>query len=97
MSDAAQLGVAVLGQRGVVAQTCLTPAEHLTVAPQVFGIVWKSVARMMNDWENHRTQSEYEDAYVGKQYVFQFINFYFVSGICSRTFPTSVSSVSRFS
>ena len=44
----------------------------------LFGMAWKTVARWMNDWENHRTHHEYEDAYVFKQYVFQFINYYFM-------------------
>lgn len=44
----------------------------------VFGVLWKTISRKVNDWENHRTHGEYEDAYVAKQYVFQFINFYFM-------------------
>jgi hypothetical protein len=62
-----------LGQLLVYASTALSVAFI-----GLFGIAWKSVSRWMNDWENHRTRHEYEDAYVFKQYVFQFINFYFM-------------------
>lgn len=62
-----------LGQLLVYASTALS-----VTFIGLFGIAWKSVSRWMNDWENHRTRHEYEDAYVFKQYVFQFINFYFM-------------------
>ena len=33
-----------------------------------------SIAIKLNDFENHRTDTEYEDALIGKTFVFQFIN-----------------------
>ena len=34
------------------------------------------VARALNDWENHRTMSEYEDALITKIFAFRFMNAY---------------------
>ena len=47
-------------------------------AMQIFGRLWDFVATFLNNFENHRTQIEYEDAYINKQFVFQFINYYFL-------------------
>ncbi|XP_067897885.1 anoctamin-7-like isoform X2 [Heterodontus francisci] len=38
--------------------------------------VYTSLARFLTKWEMHRTQSKYEDAFIFKVFVFQFINFY---------------------
>jgi hypothetical protein len=32
------------------------------------------IAVRLNGWENHRTETEYEDALIGKVFVFKFIN-----------------------
>ena len=48
------------------------------LAMQVYGRVWDSVAIWLNTFENHRTQIEYEDSMIMKQFVFQFINYYFL-------------------
>ena len=37
-----------------------------------------TVATWLNNFENHRTQIEYEDSMIFKQFVFQFINYYFL-------------------
>eukprot|EP01051_Picozoa_sp_SAG22_P020412 SAG22_NODE_4119_length_1379_cov_1.209375_2_plen_232_part_01 len=42
------------------------------------GQVFYALARKLTNWENHRTQSEVENALVMKNFVFQFINNYFV-------------------
>ena len=36
------------------------------------------IATKLNSFENHRTQIEYEDSMIFKQFVFQFINYYFL-------------------
>ncbi|XP_077998551.1 anoctamin-7-like isoform X2 [Glandiceps talaboti] len=38
--------------------------------------VYTRVAMKLNDWEMHRTQTEYEDQLTFKVFVFQFVNFY---------------------
>uniref|UniRef100_UPI00398F023B anoctamin-7-like n=1 Tax=Pristiophorus japonicus TaxID=55135 RepID=UPI00398F023B len=38
--------------------------------------VYTSLARYLTKWEMHRTQTKYEDAFIFKVFVFQFINFY---------------------
>ena len=44
---------------------------------------------MMNFAENHRTQSEYDNSRVGKNFLFQFVNNYFVN---TQAIPTTASS-----
>lgn len=38
--------------------------------------VWKMVAVKLNDWENHRTESEYENSLIIKIFAFYFVNSY---------------------
>ncbi|XP_034096595.1 anoctamin-7 [Gymnodraco acuticeps] len=38
--------------------------------------VYTSLAHILTRWEMHRTQSKYEDMYILKVFIFQFINFY---------------------
>ncbi|XP_037315209.1 anoctamin-7 [Pungitius pungitius] len=38
--------------------------------------VYTSLARLLTRWEMHRTQSKYEDMFILKVFVFQFVNFY---------------------
>jgi Calcium-activated chloride channel len=42
--------------------------------PQVLNTVYGYIAVSLNDWENHRTATQYEDALIGKTFLFQFIN-----------------------
>ncbi|XP_041480782.1 anoctamin-7-like isoform X2 [Lytechinus variegatus] len=42
----------------------------------VLGQVYQKLAVIMNDWEMHRTQTEYEDNLTFKVFVFQFMNFF---------------------
>ena len=44
----------------------------------IFGRLYESIAVSMNDWENHRTQTEYDDQLIFKNFVFQFVNNYFI-------------------
>lgn len=43
---------------------------------KVFNVVYGMLAAKLNDWENHRTETEYEDNLVLKIFLFQFINSY---------------------
>ena len=42
----------------------------------MFGTLYKGLARKLNEWENHRTESDYIDALVIKTFCFQFVNSY---------------------
>ena len=54
----------------------------------VSGALFQYAAKAMNDWENHRLQNEYDRAMVMKNFVFQFLNNYFVMFCKSDpTFP----------
>jgi hypothetical protein len=43
----------------------------------VFGFLYDQLAVKLNNWENHRTQTEWEDALTIKSFLFQFVNNYF--------------------
>lgn len=40
----------------------------------ILGNVYKGIAKMLNDWENHRTDTQYEDALIAKTFIFCFVN-----------------------
>jgi len=42
----------------------------------ILGSVFKGVAKALNDWENHRTDTAYEDALIMKTFLFCFTNSY---------------------
>ena len=44
----------------------------------IYGQIFERLARKLSDWENYRTQSEYENSLVAKNFLFQFVNNYFV-------------------
>mmetsp|Transcript_9261 Transcript_9261/g.10559 ORF Transcript_9261/g.10559 Transcript_9261/m.10559 type:complete len:1032 (+) Transcript_9261:154-3249(+) len=67
----------------MASETSLDP----TIAPQialvvnamaiiVLGIVFKKMAAILTDWENHRTDVEFENHLIGKTFVFTFFNSY---------------------
>ena len=41
---------------------------------QVMNMLYGSVAIALNNYENHRTNTEYEDALIAKTFIFQFVN-----------------------
>eukprot|EP00164_Ancoracysta_twista_P002959 GFYU01003941.1.p2 GENE.GFYU01003941.1~~GFYU01003941.1.p2 ORF type:complete len:695 (+),score=263.15 GFYU01003941.1:52-2136(+) len=43
---------------------------------QILNAIYGKVAFKLNKWENHRTDTEYEDALIGKIFLFQFVNSY---------------------
>lgn len=49
----------------------------------VFNVIYTGIAIKLNDWENHKTDTEYDDSLIIKNFSFQFINnygpFYLVS------------------
>jgi hypothetical protein len=44
----------------------------------IFGMLYESIAVTMTEWENHRTQVEYDNQLILKNFGFQFVNNYFV-------------------
>ena len=51
---------------GVGPSPCSPP--YLAIPPHRY------VARVLTDWENHRTESEYEKSYIIKSFSFQAVN-----------------------
>lgn len=47
------------------------------VSIQVMNFIYGYVSNFLNDWENHRTDSMYEDARIFKSFVFKCINTYY--------------------
>ena len=43
---------------------------------QVLNIVYRKIALNLNAWENHRTDSDYENNLIAKTFLFQFVNSY---------------------
>ena len=44
----------------------------------IYGSLFEKLADALTEWENHRTQSEFDNSRVGKNFLFQFVNNYFV-------------------
>jgi len=42
----------------------------------ILNIVYFKIATVLNEWENHRTDTEYEDSLIAKTFAFQFVNSY---------------------
>jgi anoctamin-10/anoctamin-7 len=47
------------------------------VVIQFFNIVYNSVGKYLNEFENHRTDSDYENSLIAKSFLFKFVNSYF--------------------
>ncbi|CAI8002180.1 Anoctamin-7 [Geodia barretti] len=54
----------------------ITGAVIQLVAIIVMNKVYEYLAYELTNWELHRTQSEYDDSFITKMYLFQFVNFY---------------------
>eukprot|EP00002_Diphylleia_rotans_P002752 TRINITY_DN1177_c0_g1_i1.p1 TRINITY_DN1177_c0_g1~~TRINITY_DN1177_c0_g1_i1.p1 ORF type:complete len:696 (+),score=177.06 TRINITY_DN1177_c0_g1_i1:52-2139(+) len=46
------------------------------IAIIILNLVYRNIAVSITDWENHRTDTEYEDNLVAKTFMFQFVNSY---------------------
>ncbi|CAB5386984.1 unnamed protein product [Rhizophagus irregularis] len=42
----------------------------------ILNLIYKNVARFLTDFENHKTETQFEDSLILKAYLFDFINFY---------------------
>ena len=43
---------------------------------ELSGWIFQSIARKITNWEHPRTQSDFENSYTFKMFLFQFINYY---------------------
>jgi len=43
---------------------------------QILNVIYGMVATQLNDWENHRTDTEYHNALISKAFLFKFVNSY---------------------
>ena len=42
----------------------------------ILNVIYRKVAKRLTEWENHRTQSEFEHSLIVKNFIFQFVNSY---------------------
>lgn len=54
-----------------------TAAAVNAVQIQILNLVYQKIAEKLNEWENHRTDTMYQDNLIAKVFLFQFINSYF--------------------
>jgi len=60
-----------LGTRGLIITSVINAVQI-----QVLNFIYALVANQLNNWENHRTQSDWENALIAKTFLFKFINSY---------------------
>lgn len=75
----AVVGIFVL--RKALAESQMELGEVLAIAGvvnglqiQIFNFVYAKISVGLNDWENHRTDSQYENFLIGKSFIFKMIN-----------------------
>jgi hypothetical protein len=68
LSQSKSLVVAGVQTGGII--TALINAIQI----QVLNAVYNNIAVALTDYENHRTNTEYEDSLIGKTFIFQFVN-----------------------
>ena len=54
----------------------LVPTVFNAASIQIFTKVWKIVSLALNSFENHRTDTQFEDALIAKTFAFEFVNKY---------------------
>lgn len=65
----------------------------------VLGVVYKKVAILLVNWENHRLQQDWEDSLITKAFAFQFVNSYialFAFAFAEQNFNTLAYNVAIF-
>jgi hypothetical protein len=62
---------------------------------QILNAIYSTIAKSLNDYENHRTDNEYEDSLIGKTFVFQFVNSFAALGYLAfvKPFIQQVSTI----
>eukprot|EP00808_Paulinella_micropora_P004205 g19562.t1 len=66
------LAIKELGKRGGGIVASIVSSIQIIL----FNLLYTRLARRINDFENHRTESEYENALIAKTFIFKFINSY---------------------
>jgi len=61
---------------GEVDAAKVTPGIVQAIIIGILNVLYGYMARALNDWENHRTQTDYDDQLIAKTFLFQFINSY---------------------
>jgi hypothetical protein len=46
------------------------------ISIQVLNLLYKKIAQVLVDWENHRTETDYDNALIIRTFLFQFVNSY---------------------
>jgi hypothetical protein len=54
----------------------LAPAILESAIIYIFGVLYNKLAYKLNDMENHRTDTEYNNHLIMKLFMFQFVNWY---------------------
>ncbi|XP_065837572.1 anoctamin-4-like isoform X2 [Oscarella lobularis] len=54
----------------------LTAAVLQLIAIAILDRIYQRIAEFLTNWENHRTQTEFEDNFTFKMFLFQFVNYY---------------------
>jgi hypothetical protein len=66
----------------------------------IFNILYGKLAVLLADWENHRTDTEYQDSLITKTFLFQFVNtfaslYYIAFGKRANDFSDIVSGIAK--
>ena len=76
------------GVFGIDADTIASVINSIQIT--IFNAIYSKVAKRLTDQENHRTNTEYEDAMIAKLFCFQFVNsfssFFFIA-FCAKFLP----------
>ena len=68
-------GVAALNPNGLQIGSIFASILN-SIQITVFNIIYSDVAIQLTDYENHRTDTKYEDSLIAKTFLFQFVNSY---------------------
>jgi len=68
-----------------VLKNCMNIVSGIMIL--VFDTVYKMFANSLSNFENHRTQTEYENAHIAKSFPFQFVNQYCAVFIIAYLMP----------
>jgi len=89
----------IIQQEGIAGDKKLAPVIIGSVLNvfniQFWNFVYGQVAAILNEYENHRTDTEFENALIGKSFLFKFVNsynalFYLVSSMCTYSLLNAI-------
>jgi len=88
--------VLILWMRNILQNCCgLGSVANIVnaIAIGVFDAIYRELGVELTDWENHRTQSAWEDSHVTKSFLFQFVNRYLALFVTAFVMPFPESRV----